>query len=155
VIVKPRDPMEEFVRKLFYVDLSKKTIEDIIKKLRKLPWKDDKVYRFTLARFVKIWKVKFVNIHHMANVASGILRYHEDFIVSLVDCVLEEIRVGLEENDPRKNQRRVATVKYLGELYNYRVVESPPIFDTLYFLITFGHGKNYLVNQFGARTREN
>jgi hypothetical protein len=34
-------------------------------------------------------------------------------------------------------------VKYLGELYNYRVVESPVIFDTLYTIITFGHGMSY------------
>ena len=29
-------------------------------------------------------------------------------------------------------------VKYLGELYNYRVVESIVIFRTLYLLITYG-----------------
>ncbi len=29
-------------------------------------------------------------------------------------------------------------VKYLGELYNYRMVESSIIFKTLYTLITFG-----------------
>jgi regulator of nonsense transcripts 2 len=29
-------------------------------------------------------------------------------------------------------------VKYLGELYNYRMVESAVIFKTLYSFITFG-----------------
>jgi len=122
------------------IDLNRKTVEDIIKRIRKFPWNNPKVYRFILARFLKVWKIKYVNIHHVANVVSGLYRYHEEFIVDLIDSVLEEIRVGLEECDARKNQRRVAVLKYLGELYNYRVIESSTIFDTLYFLITYGHG---------------
>jgi regulator of nonsense transcripts 2 len=39
----------------------------------------------------------------------------------------------------RFNQRRVLTVRYLGELYNYRCVSSSIIFDTLYSFISFGH----------------
>ena len=31
------------------------------------------------------------------------------------------------------------SIKYLGELYNYRVVDSRVIFDTLWSLVTFGH----------------
>lgn len=47
---------------------------------------------------------------------------------AVVDGVLEDIRVGLEVNHPKFNQRRVASVRYLGELYNYRVIESTVIF---------------------------
>ncbi len=52
--------------------------------------------------------------------------------------MIEEIRLGLEINLPKFNQRRVSMVKYLGELYNYRMVESVIIFKTFYTLITFG-----------------
>ena len=45
-----------------------------------------------------------------------------------MDSVLEDIRLGMEVNLPKFNQRRVAQVKYLGELYNYRMVESADIF---------------------------
>ncbi len=48
--------------------------------------------------------------------------------------------IGLEQNDFKFNQRRIAEVKYLGELYNYRMVDHPVIFDTLYRIMTFGHG---------------
>lgn len=44
----------------------------------------------------------------------------------------------MEVNLPKFNQRRVAQIKYLGELYNYRIVESADIFKVLYSLITFG-----------------
>jgi regulator of nonsense transcripts 2 len=41
----------------------------------------------------------------------------------------------------KHNQRRIATVKYMGELYNYRMIESALVFDTLYTIVTLGHGK--------------
>jgi regulator of nonsense transcripts 2 len=56
---------------------------------------------------------------------------------------LEHITLGLEQNDFKFNQRRVAEVKYLGELYNFKMVDSPVIFDTLYRIVTFGHGRPY------------
>ncbi len=62
--------------------------------------------------------------------------------MALVDAVLEEVRFGLEQNDYSQNQRRVAYVKYLGELYAYRLFNSQVLFDTLYLLITFGHYVN-------------
>ncbi|CAG8713319.1 6006_t:CDS:2, partial [Scutellospora calospora] len=61
---------------------------------------------------------------------SGLHRYHSDFGVALVDRVIEDIRIELEQNIFKHNQRRIATVKYIGELYNYRMVDSPVIFDT-------------------------
>lgn len=59
----------------------------------------------------------------------------------IIDNLLEQITLGLEQNDFKFNQRRVAEVKYLGELYNYKMVDSPVIFDTLYRMVTFGHRK--------------
>ncbi|XP_078092071.1 regulator of nonsense transcripts 2 isoform X4 [Mustelus asterias] len=41
-------------------------------------------------------------------------------------------------NQPKFNQRRISSVKFLGELYNYRMVESAVIFRILYSFITFG-----------------
>ncbi len=38
-------------------------------------------------------------------------------------------------------------IKYIGELYNYRMVESSIIFKTLYLLITYGvtyDGKDFI-----------
>jgi regulator of nonsense transcripts 2 len=74
--------------------------------------------------------------------ASALYRYHQDFVTTVIDNVLEYIVLGLEQNDFKYNQRRIAEVKYLGELYNYRMVEHPVIFDTLYRIMTFGHGKS-------------
>lgn len=72
-------------------------------------------------------------------------RYHPAFAVHVVDQVLEDIRRGLEQNLFKFNQHRVASVKYLGELYIYRLVGSNVIFDTLWALVTFGHRESVLV----------
>lgn len=54
--------------------------------------------------------------------------------------VLEEIRLGLEVNDYGMQQRRIAHMRFLGELYNYEHVDSSVIFETLYLVLVFGHG---------------
>lgn len=54
--------------------------------------------------------------------------------------VLEEIRIGLELNNYAMQQQRLAHMRFLGELYNYEYIDSSIIFETLYLLITFGHG---------------
>lgn len=162
VTEKKRSPMELYIRKLIYADLSKKTLDKTLKQLRKLHWEDPEVFRLMVKIFQKVWKIKYSNIHLVAILASGLNRYHSDFGVQVVDGVLEEIRVGLEvrlvyigmlsvgilmyrtkkkQNIFKHNQRRVATVKYLGELYNYRMIDSPLIFDTLYTIVTLGHGE--------------
>ncbi len=63
-------------------------------------------------------------------------------MIRVIDNVIESIVFGLEQNDFRTSQRRVAEVKYLSELYNYRMLEHPVIFDTMYKILMFGYGKN-------------
>ena len=86
-------------------------------------------------------KVKYGSIHLLAILVSALYRYHQDFVIGVVDNVLEQIALGLEQNEFKFNQKRIAEVKYLGELYNYKLIDSPVIFDTLYRIVTFGHGK--------------
>ena len=88
--------------------------------------------------FSKPGKVKFSNIHLLAILASALYRYHQDFVIGVIDNVLEQITLGLEQNDFKFNQRRIADVKYLGELYNYKLVDSTVIFDMLYRIVAFG-----------------
>ena len=52
--------------------------------------------------------------------------------------LVEDIRQGMEGLNHRNNQRRTSTIKFLGEMYNYRLVDSALIFKVLYSLITFG-----------------
>lgn len=91
--------------------------------------------------FSKPGKIKYGNVHLLAILLSALYKYHADFVIGVIDHVIESISFGLEQNDFKFNQRRVAEVKYLGELYNYRMLEHPVVFDTMYKIMTFGHGK--------------
>jgi len=61
-------------------------------------------------------------------------------VIAVIDDLLENITLGLEMNDFKFNQIRLAEVRYLGELYIYKQIDSSIIFDTLFKILTFGYG---------------
>ncbi|KAL3712637.1 mRNA decay protein [Talaromyces marneffei ATCC 18224] len=136
---KERSPMELFIRKLLYLDMNKRNYTKILKSIRKLHWEESEVVDILERVFSRPHKVKYGNIHLLAILASALYRYHQEFVISVVDNVLESITLGLELNEFKFNQKRVAEVKYLGELYNYKMIDSPVIFDALYRIVAFGH----------------
>jgi regulator of nonsense transcripts 2 len=137
---KERTPIDLFIRKLIYLDMNNRNYTKILKQIRRLHWEEKEVVAILEKVFSKPGKVKYGNIHLLAILASAIYRYHQDFVMTVIDNLLEYIVLGLEQNDFKFNQRRIAEVKYLGELYNYRMVDHPVIFDILYKIMTFGHG---------------
>ncbi|KAK5109593.1 hypothetical protein LTR62_006830 [Meristemomyces frigidus] len=140
---KERTTLDLYVRKLVYLDLSKKSLEKVIKQIRKLHWEEAEVVDVLRKIFVKPSKIKFSNVHLLAVMLGALYRSHVGFAISVIDEVLERITSGLETNDFKYNQRRIAEVKYLGELYTYRLVDSTIIFDTLYRLLNYGHEGGY------------
>ena len=137
---KIRTPMELFIRHLIYDVLAKKSIDKVLKLVRKLDWDSDEVQTTLHKVFTKPWKIKYSNISLLAMLTYDLQRYRPAFAIAVVDQILEDVRRGLEQNLYSTNQRRVATIKYLGELYIYRLLSSGIIFDTLWSLVTFGHG---------------
>lgn len=136
---KERTPTELFIRQLVYLDMTKRNYMKILKTIRKLHWEEAEVVIMLEKIFSKPGKVKFSSIHLLAVLLGALSRYHQDFTITIIDNVLESIMLGLEQNDFKYNQRRIAEVKYLGELYNYKMIDSSIIFDTLYRIVTFGH----------------
>lgn len=133
--------MELFIRHLIHDVLAKKTIDKVLKLIRKLDWDDEEVKWVLHKVFAKPWKIKYSNISLLAMLTYDLQRYRPAFSISVVDQILEDIRRGLEQNVYSANQRRLATVKFLGELYNYRMFSSSIIFDALWSIVTFGHRK--------------
>ncbi|XP_077212935.1 regulator of nonsense transcripts UPF2 [Tasmannia lanceolata] len=137
-VSKVRPPLHQYIRKLLFSDLDKSSIEHVLRQLRKLPW--DECEPYLLKCFMKVHKGKYSQVHLIASLTAGLSRYHDEFAVAVVDEVLEEIRVGLELNDYGMQQKRIAHMRFLGELYNYEHIESSVIFETLYLIVVFGHG---------------
>jgi len=136
---KQRNQIELFIRHLIYDVLAKKTIDKVLKSLRKLDWENEEVKPVLYKIFTKPWKIKYSNISLLAMLTYDLQRYRPAFSVFVVDQTLEDIRRGLEQNVYNANQKRLATIKFLGELYIYRMFSSSIIFDTLWSLVTFGH----------------
>ncbi|KAB2078714.1 hypothetical protein ES319_A06G183200v1 [Gossypium barbadense] len=136
-VSKVRPPLHQYIRKLLFTDLDKSSIEHVLRQLRKLPWSECESY--LLKCFMKVHKGKYGQIHLIASLTAGLSRYHDEFAVAVVDEVLEEIRLGLELNDYGMQQRRIAHMRFLGELYNYEHVDSSVIFETFYLILVFGH----------------
>ncbi|KAF2402004.1 ARM repeat-containing protein [Trichodelitschia bisporula] len=136
---KERTPIDMFVRKMIYVDLNRRSMEKICKQIRKLHWEEPEVVNILQKIFTKPHKIKYINIHLLAASLECLKRHHQDFVCTIIDDILELITFGLELNDFKYNQRRIAEVKYLAELYVYKLIDSPIVFDTLYRICTYGH----------------
>uniref|UniRef100_A0A1D1Y076 Regulator of nonsense transcripts 2 n=2 Tax=Anthurium amnicola TaxID=1678845 RepID=A0A1D1Y076_9ARAE len=137
-VSKVRPPLHQYIRKLLFTDLDKFSAEYVLRQLRKLPWNECEPY--ILKCFLKVHRGKYSQVHLIALLTAGLSRYHDEFAVAVVDEVLEEIRLGLELNDYGMQQKRIAHMRFLGELYNYEHVDSSVIFETLYLILMFGHG---------------
>lgn len=135
---KVRSPIHEYIKKLLYKDLNKLNVEKILRQMRRINWDDEDLKSYAITCLTAAWNVRYNSIHCLANLVSGLALYHEEIGIQVVDGVIEDIRLGLEVNLLKYNQRRVSMIKYIGELYNYRMVESSIIFKTLYLLITYG-----------------
>ncbi|XP_074584194.1 regulator of nonsense transcripts UPF2 [Curcuma longa] len=139
-VTKVRPPLHQYIRKLIFSDLDKSTVEHVLRQLRKLPWSECEPY--ILKCFLKVHKGKYSQVHLIAVLTAGLGRYHDEFVVALIDEVLEEIRLGLELNDYEMQQRRLAHMRLLGELYNYEHIDSSVVFETLYLIICYGYGSS-------------
>uniref|UniRef100_A0A672QXI5 UPF2 regulator of nonsense mediated mRNA decay n=1 Tax=Sinocyclocheilus grahami TaxID=75366 RepID=A0A672QXI5_SINGR len=93
---KKRPPLQEYIRKLLYKDLSKVTTEKVLRQLRKLPWHDADEKSYLICCMINIWNVKYNSIHCVANLLAGLVAYQEDVGIHVVDGLLEDIRLGME-----------------------------------------------------------
>lgn len=128
VAKKERPIMHQFIRKILYQDLQKTNTDKIMRLMRKLDWNNQEIATYAIKCLTNAFNLKYFNIRCLANLLAGLVAYQEEVGTRVVDGVLEDIRLGMEMNLPKFNQRRVAQIKYLGELYNYRMVESADVF---------------------------
>lgn len=137
-VQKERTPMQLYIRYLIYEELNKGNVDKIIKWLRRLNWDNKETYEYIVKCLSKAYNIRYYNIRSLADLVSGISSYQDKAVVRVIDTVFEDIRAGLEIHSPKLAQRRIAMAKYLGELYNYRLIESTNVLNTLYSIISLG-----------------
>ena len=62
---------------------------------------------------------------------------HRNFVLSVMDHTFEQVVRGIEENDFKDSQRRVTTMKFIAECYNYKIIHTETLFTLLYKLINW------------------
>ncbi|GFR49425.1 hypothetical protein Agub_g11482, partial [Astrephomene gubernaculifera] len=134
---RKRPPTHEFIRHLIFTQLTEASIPFVLRKLLKLTWGEYE--GFVVKCLLKVVRGRYSNIPLVSCLAAGLAQYHDSCGVALVDCVMEDIRAGLEAPGAGMYQKRMADVRLLGELYNYMLCNSTPVFESLYLLLTFGH----------------
>lgn len=136
---KEEEPaMHQFIRKVLHEDLQKSNEEKILRLMRKLNWDDPDIAFVAIQHLAGGWRVRASARRALARLTAELAAWQEAVAPAVVDTLLEEIRVTMEDPHPRYNQRRIATVRYLGELYNYKLLDSRDVFTVLYSFITFG-----------------
>ncbi|CAD7702075.1 unnamed protein product [Ostreobium quekettii] len=134
---KRRPPIHAYIRHLIYNVLMEDSILYVLKKLRRVPWAE---YEYIIVRcLVKAAGRRFSHVSLVASLCAGLTKYHDTLAIRIVDEVLEEMQNGLEYPSFGLYQRRVAHVRLLGELYNYRLLDSRTLFESLYWILNFGH----------------
>ncbi|CAM9681409.1 unnamed protein product, partial [Ectocarpus sp. 8 AP-2014] len=142
---KVRTPLQLYVRHLMMDKLrdDPDVVEEVIKQLRKLPWQDPEadVESEVLRASLRLCRSRYPCIHLAADVLSGLARHQDRVAVKAVDAVLEAMHRAIElpGGGGGESQRLVGYARLLGELYNYAVVGSPTIFETLHLLVESGH----------------
>ncbi|XP_034487770.1 regulator of nonsense transcripts 2 [Drosophila innubila] len=136
--VTPRPDMHEYIRHLIFEELCKQNVERCIKMLRRINWHDPEISSYAIKCLSKAYLLRFPLIRCLADLVSGLSSYQPRAVTIVIDNVFEDIRAGLEIHSPKMSQRRIAMAKYLGEMYNYKLVESTHILNTLYSIISLG-----------------
>lgn len=134
---------QQYIRHLFSKRLSTApgSVDKVIRELRKLPWTsvDEQVDYHVIKACMRTVRTKFVDVPLAADVLSGLARYHPKLQVNLLDTITEELHRGMENPRKREPQRLLGLARFLGECYNFSMINSTTIFDFLYLFLNYGH----------------
>lgn len=139
---KLRTPLQRYVRHLIFEELNKSNVDKVIRQMRTLNWDDKATADYAVRCLTKAYNLRYHLIRCLADLVLGLSSYQDRHMARVIDAVFEDIRVGLEVapgiESVQLNQRRVVMTKYLGELYNYRLIEKTHVLNTLYLMISLG-----------------
>lgn len=140
IMKKQRPILHEFIRHLLYNELKDAPEKEnmILSLLKQMDWENLAEKNYLIKCLTEAWNVTYPMISDLACLVAAFVDYDDSIGTRVVDGVMENIRVSLETNLVKFNQRRIAMIKYFGELYNYRLIESNDVFKILYSLVSFG-----------------
>lgn len=76
----------------------------------------------------------FEDLARFASLVSGLGDYHDWIRVRVLDEILEFLRLSLELNSPRLQQKALSSAVYFGQLFNYNVSNTATLFKVLLYM---------------------
>ncbi|KAF1745582.1 hypothetical protein MXB_5470, partial [Myxobolus squamalis] len=133
----------QFLKNILFEQLNRHSIRKCFDLIKKFSWNTSEFMQFLIKCLTSPWKLKYSQISCLASLVYCLSNeIDKNISIFVIDGVLEEIRLGLETNICRYNQRRICTIKYLGELYNFQLIECNIILKVCFNLVLFGHNLN-------------
>jgi regulator of nonsense transcripts 2 len=139
---KVLSPLQQYIRHLFAkLSFSPGVVDKTIRELRKLPWStpEENVEHHVIKACLRAVKTKYVDVPLAADAIAGLARYHPKLQSNLLDTITEEFFRGMDAPHKREPQRLLGLARFLGECYNFSMINSTIIFDFLYFFLNYGH----------------
>jgi regulator of nonsense transcripts 2 len=92
--------------------------------IERFPWREEEEFIGKTIFSLITQYAKFNEMNVVAILLASLREKHKNFVIKMVDSVIEEIIRSLEKNDFKESQRRVALAKFYGECYNYKVIST-------------------------------
>ncbi|OUC43357.1 MIF4G domain protein [Trichinella nativa] len=129
-----------------------KEVEFVLKEMQKIDWSDANVVNYVVRIFSEPWLLRAQYFNCIASVLCGIAEFYPIvgvrvslyvcyysstfIIIQVADNVLEIFRSSLESDSMLNQQQRMSLCMYMGELYNYKLINTSAYFNSLYLLLT-------------------
>ncbi|ODV89421.1 hypothetical protein CANCADRAFT_139623 [Tortispora caseinolytica NRRL Y-17796] len=144
VYVKERSETYMFLRYLMYQELSKENFSEIITVQRSLDWNSDDTIKALRKVYVKPYRYGDSKISYAARCLSGLKETHPDFVICAIDECIEMFLLGMQQNDSRQRQRRLALAEYFGHLYCVDCLPEKAMHMLIQSCLSFGHAKGII-----------
>lgn len=137
---KVKSQLQKYIKYLLFEQLNWDQFDVIHKELLKLPYQKAECHTYLYKYLIKMSiKGRYSQLDLAAGII-GVFKLHYPILAGqIVDHVLEQIQLGLEDNQFNLRQKRLSLVKYLGEFYNFKIIELDLLFNVLYQFIEYGH----------------
>ena len=113
----------------------KNDLDSVIKYILTVPWDEYEDFMFRQV-IILVCTSRFNDMEAITILLSAIKDHgHRNFVVSVLDHFFEQLIRGIEENDFKNAQRRICSMKFISECYNYKLIHSDTLFCLLYKLI--------------------
>ncbi|SCU98559.1 LAFA_0G18756g1_1 [Lachancea sp. 'fantastica'] len=129
---------QKYYRILLRKELHSLPPERLVKLIRRADWKDKSIYKTMVSLFSKPEKLSYQSLDVLATVLKGLFPHHRNFVVQVIDGVVEGIERGLEINDFSLSMVRIAQMRYVSSLYNNSLLKIEVVLDILFKVLLFG-----------------